>query len=188
VRAFGIDPGSHRTGWGVLESNGNQFVAIAAGVIQMPEQAPLHERVEPIFVELSKLLEEHRPELVCVESVFHQRNARSALVLGHARGVALLAARRSGSPIQELTPAEVKKAVTGSGRAEKSQVQSMVKVLLGLAERLPYDASDALAVALAGLQRARSPISQLIETQKKSRRALPAAFRRARPSRTEPTP
>jgi crossover junction endodeoxyribonuclease RuvC len=142
---------------------------------------PLSERVEPIFRELSALLAAHRPEVVFVESVFHHRSAQSALILGHARGVALLAARLSECTVRELSPAEIKKAVTGNGRAEKTQVQSMVKVLLRLAdERLPFDASDALAIAIAGCQRAASPLAEMIDASKKRGRALPPGFRRAR--------
>jgi crossover junction endodeoxyribonuclease RuvC len=181
VIVFGIDPGSHRTGWGVVSSTGNKLAAVDAGVIQVPSELPLWERVEPIFRALNALLAEHRPEVVFVESVFHHRSAQSALILGHARGVALLAARLASCSVRELAPAEIKKAVTGNGRAEKAQVQSMVKVLLGLGdERLPVDASDALAIAIAGSQRAASPLAELIEASKKRSKALPPAFRRAR--------
>jgi crossover junction endodeoxyribonuclease RuvC len=157
---------------------------VDAGVIRVPSELPLWERVEPIFRALSALLTEHRPELVFVESVFHHRSAQSALILGHARGVALLAARLSLCTVKELAPAEIKKAVTGNGRAEKSQVQSMVKVLLRLGEeRLPLDASDALAIAIAGCQRSASPLADMIDASKKRTRGLPPAFRRTRPTR-----
>lgn len=135
---------------------------IAAGVIQAEESAPLAERVAVIFAGLQHQLGQHRPDHVFLESVFHHKSARSALVLGHARGVALLAARLAEATIDELSPAEVKKAVTGNGRAEKAQVQEMVRIILGLRERAQVDASDALAVAIAGSQRAASPIAQLM--------------------------
>jgi crossover junction endodeoxyribonuclease RuvC len=99
---------------------------------------------------------------VFLESLFHAKNAKSALVLGHARGVALLAARQSRAQIDEVSPAEVKKAVTGRGRAEKFQVQEMVRLILGLPAAQPADASDALAIAIAGSARARSPLSALV--------------------------
>lgn len=147
---FGIDPGSRRTGWGVIQMNGTSLRCLEAGVISVSEDAPLFERLEPIFQELSEKLRIHRPEFVALESIFHHRNAKSALVLGHARGVALLAARLYGCPIGEIAPTEVKKAVTGSGRAEKDQVQRMVRAILSLEQALALDASDALAVAIAG--------------------------------------
>lgn len=162
MRAFGIDPGSHRTGWGVITAEGGRMTPIAAGVIQAEESAPLAERVAVIFAGLQQQLGQHRPDHVFLESLFHHKSARSALVLGHARGVALLAARLADARIDELSPAEVKKAVTGNGRAEKAQVQEMVRIILGLRERAQVDASDALAVAIAGSQRAASPIAQLM--------------------------
>lgn len=135
---------------------------IGAGVIQAEESAPLCDRVATVFEGLRAELVRHAPDQVFLESLFHHKSVRSALVLGHARGVALLAARMSVSNIDELSPAEIKKAVTGNGRAEKPQVQEMVRIILGLRERAPTDASDALAVAIAGAQRAASPISQLM--------------------------
>lgn len=158
---FGIDPGSHKTGWGAIEARGNQLRVLGFDVIRAPADAPLARRVESIFGGLRLALDLHRPERVVMESIFTHKNARSALVLGHARGVALLAAQLARLEIAELSPAEVKKAVTGSGRADKSQVGAMVKVLLGLDAQAPEDASDALAVAIAGAARARSPIAAL---------------------------
>lgn len=159
--AFGIDPGSHRTGWGVIRAEGGRMTFVAAGVIRAQEAAPLAERVASVFEGLRLALGTHRPDHVFLESVFHHKSVRSALVLGHARGVALLAAQLHSAVIDELSPAEVKKAVTGNGRAEKTQVQEMVRIILGLRERAQADASDALAVAIGGSQRAGSPIAQL---------------------------
>lgn len=157
--AFGIDPGSHRTGWGVIRMEGNRLSWIDAGVIRADQEAALSERIAQVFEELNLRLAAHRPDHVFLESVFHHKSAKSALVLGHARGVALLAARLAARPIDELAPAEVKKAVTGNGRAEKNQVQAMVKMLLGLEATPQADAADALAIAIAGAQRARSPFA-----------------------------
>lgn len=148
--AFGIDPGSRRTGWGVVRAEGSRMEYLGSGVIRADEKTPLHSRLVEIYRGLEEMLAEHTPDTVFVESVFHSKSAKSALVLGQARGVAMLAAARPGYEVVEITPAEVKKAVTGSGRAEKSQVQEMVKVLLGLKTRAPSDASDALALAIAG--------------------------------------
>ena len=162
--AFGIDPGSHRTGWGVVRVEGTAMDCVDSGVIASDSKAPLSERCGQIYRELQMVLELVSPDHVFVESIFHSKNARSALVLGHARGVALLAANLAGCPIDEISPADVKKAVTGNGRADKRQVQDMVRTLLRLAERAPSDASDALAVAIAGAHRARSPIHALLRT------------------------
>lgn len=160
--AFGIDPGSHRTGWGVIRVEGTALSCIDSGVISTPSEAALSTRCELIFRELRVVIEVAEPDHVFLESIFHAKNARSALVLGHARGVALLAASMSGCPIDEIAPADVKKAVTGNGRADKRQVQDMVRTLLGMASRAPSDAADALAVAIAGSSRVRSPIHALL--------------------------
>jgi len=162
VIAFGIDPGSLRTGWGAVRVEGNRLVSLGFDVIQTSGELPLADRVGEIFAALRLALDAHRPDTIYVESIFHHKSAKSALVLGHARGVALLAARLNGAPVGEVSPAEVKKSVTGSGRAEKSQVQEMVRVLLGLGQNAPRDAADALAIAIAGATRARSPISRLL--------------------------
>lgn len=148
--AFGIDPGSRRTGWGAVRVEGSRLTCVDFGVIRVAESAPLSERLSNIFDGLSDHLARIEPERVFLESLFHHKSAKSALILGHARGVGMLAAARTGRPIGEVSPAEVKKAVTGSGRATKEQVQQMVKVLLGLEEAAPSDAADALAVAIAG--------------------------------------
>lgn len=152
---FGIDPGSQRTGWGVIRAEGSALTFVGAGVIRLEQGAPLADRLKDIFERLSAVLDEHAPERVFLESIFHQKSAQSALVLGQARGVALLAARLRGCPLGEITPAEVKKAVTGNGRAEKIQVQEMVRILLGLRAHVAQDAADALAIAIAGASRAR---------------------------------
>ena len=158
---LGIDPGSHNTGWGVIDINGNQMRHIDCGVITTKKTAPLSERIEGIFEGLSGRLETYKPERICMESIFHHKSAKSALILGHARGVALLAARRySQAPIHEISPAEVKKAVTGNGRADKLQVQEMICVLLGLPEKPAADAADALAVAIAGSSRMREELPE----------------------------
>ena len=148
--AFGIDPGSRRTGWGAVDAQGSRIHYLEAEVIRVDEKRPLAERIDEIYDGLLEAIGKYEPEYVFVESIFHAKSVKSALVLGHARGVALLAASKQGRDIIEITPAEVKKAVTGSGRAEKSQVQEMVRMLLGLPAKMPEDASDALAIAIAG--------------------------------------
>ncbi len=151
--SFGVDPGSQKTGWGAVRAEGSRLIHLGSGVIRAGRGA-LPARLQKIFDGLNEALEKHQPERVFLESIFHSKNARSALVLGHARGVALLAASISKRPVGEIAPTEVKKAVTGRGRAEKAQVQEMVKILLGLREKAQEDQSDALAVAIAGATRA----------------------------------
>jgi crossover junction endodeoxyribonuclease RuvC len=170
VRIFGIDPGSERTGYGCVETDGRRHHLVACGAISAAARDPFPQRLARIHRELAALLTAHRPDCVAVESLFHAVNARSALKLGHARGVAILAAVEAGCEVVEYTPAEIKRAVVGYGRAEKHQVQQMVKLLLGLAKApAPHDAADALAVAIchlhshppagvgASLARARTP-------------------------------
>ncbi len=149
MRIFGIDPGSQRTGYGCVETDGTRHRIVVCGAISTPAGATFPEKLLRIHSGLAKLLAECRPDCVAIENLFHASNARSALRLGHARGVARLAAVEAGLPIVEYTPAEIKRAVVGYGRAEKPQVQQMVKLILGLAAApTPFDASDALAVAI----------------------------------------
>jgi crossover junction endodeoxyribonuclease RuvC len=151
---FGIDPGSARTGYGCVQSDGSRHRLVVCGAISIPASRPFPEKLKVIHGELHALIGLHRPDIIAIESLFHAANARSALKLGHARGVAMLAAVEAGVPIVEYTPAEVKQSVVGYGRAEKGQVQAMVQLLLGLAEPpAPFDASDALAIAVCHLHR-----------------------------------
>jgi crossover junction endodeoxyribonuclease RuvC len=152
VRIFGIDPGSERTGYGCVETDGRRHQLVACGAITALAGDPFPQRLARIHRELTALLVTCRPDCVAIENLFHANNARSALKLGHARGVAMLAAIEAGCDIVEYTPAEVKRAVVGYGRAEKHQVQQMIKLLLGLDKApTPFDASDALAVAICHL-------------------------------------
>jgi crossover junction endodeoxyribonuclease RuvC len=152
VRIVGIDPGSERTGYGCVDSDGRRHRLVTCGAITAAAGDAFPDRLARIHRELAAFLATTRPECVAVESVFHAVNARSALKLGHARGVALLAAVEAGCTVVEYTPAEVKRAVVGYGRADKRQVQQMIKLLLGLEKApSPYDASDALAVAICHL-------------------------------------
>ena len=154
MKVFGIDPGSARTGYGCVQSDGSRHRMIACGAITIPADHSFPEKLKVIHVELGALIARHRPDVVVIENLFHAINARSALKLGHARGVAMLAAVEAGVPICEYTPAEVKQSVVGYGRAEKGQVQSMVQLLLGLSDPpTPFDASDALAIAVCHLHR-----------------------------------
>ncbi len=160
-RVLGIDPGLRYTGYGCIEAEGAGAVTrvIEAGVIRVPQRKPLPARLAFLHDALSTLMADTSPTLVVIESVFvHRDRAQTAMQMGHARGVMLLAAEQRGIAIDELSPAEVKRAVTGSGRASKEQVQHAVAALLGLATVPDQpDTADALAVALAASQRATSP-------------------------------
>ena len=184
MRVFGIDPGSARTGYGCVQSDGSRHRMIACGAVTIPAANAFPEKLRIIHVELGVLLARHRPDVVAIENLFHAANARSALKLGHARGVAMLAAVEAGVPIVEYTPAEVKQSVVGYGRAEKGQVQSMIQLLLGLAEPpAPFDASDALAIAVCHLHRMnlRGLAAPLSDLPKASSRAT--SWRAFRPPR-----
>lgn len=157
LRVLGLDPGSLRTGYGVVQAaaQGGKPSLVAAGAIQAPAKAELPQRLAAIFQELGALMDRYQPQEMAVEGVFTARNARSALVLGQARGVALLAGANHGLAIFEYPPATVKKALVGTGRASKDQVRTMVAALLGggqaLAGELSEDASDACALAVCHL-------------------------------------
>jgi crossover junction endodeoxyribonuclease RuvC len=149
VRIFGIDPGSERTGYGCVETDGRRHHLVACGAIAAHQADSFPHRLARIHAELSALLASLHPDCVAIENLFYATNVRSALKLGHARGVAMLAAIQAGCEVVEYTPAEIKRAVVGYGRAEKHQVGQMVKLLLGLtAAPSPHDAADALAVAI----------------------------------------
>jgi crossover junction endodeoxyribonuclease RuvC len=149
VRVFGIDPGSERTGYGCVETDGSRHTVLLCGAISTSRSSSFADKLLEIHRHLTAIIAEARPDCVAIESVFHAVNVRSALKLGHARGVAMLAAGQAGVQVAEYSPAEVKRAVVGYGRAEKPQVQLMVKLLLGLpALPSPHDAADALAVAI----------------------------------------
>jgi crossover junction endodeoxyribonuclease RuvC len=148
---FGIDPGSNRTGYGCVDTDGRRHRLVFCGAVRAGDAA-FPERLATIHRELSDLIRSCQPECVAIENLFHATNVRSALKLGHARGVAMLAAVEAGVAVVEYTPAEIKRAIVGYGRAEKPQVQQMIKLLLGL-DRAPepHDAADALAVAICHL-------------------------------------
>ena len=149
MRVLGIDCGSERTGYGVIESDGAGHRMLAAGFIRTDTRQPFEKRLLEIACGLRKLIGEFAPETAAVEEVFYSANVKTALKLAHVRGIALLAIAEAGMPLAEYSPLEVKMSVVGYGRAEKSQVQLMVHSLLALAERVESeDACDALAVAI----------------------------------------
>jgi crossover junction endodeoxyribonuclease RuvC len=149
---IGIDPGTATTGFGLVHDNDGSLAVVDYGVILTPPGLEMPERLLEIFRQLSQIILLHHPESGAVEKLFFQRNVKTALSVGQARGVILLALAEAGLPVYEYTPLEVKQAVAGYGGADKNQVQQMVRALLGLKEiPQPDDAADALAVAICHL-------------------------------------
>ena len=149
MRVLGIDCGSERTGYGVIESDGVQHRLLAAGTIRTSPKRPFEKRLLEISEGLRSLIREHAPQAAAVEEVFFAANVKTALKLAHVRGIALLAVAEAGMELAEYSPLEVKTSVVGYGRAEKSQVKLMVRSLLALPEAIESeDACDALAVAI----------------------------------------
>ena len=156
MRILGIDCGTECTGYGVVETDArDELQCIVFGGITFPRHAHMAEKLRIIFEKLSHVIEEHRPDQVAIEDVFYAVNVKSALKLGQARGVAMLAASSHGLPVTEYAPLSIKSAVVGYGKAEKEQVQMMVARLLRLDDiPQPADASDALAIAICHLHTA----------------------------------
>lgn len=147
---IGIDPGTALTGFGIVEETANgQLASIHYGAIETSANQPLEKRLQKIYQDLSQILNLHRPQTGAVEKLFFQRNVRTAMSVGQARGVTMLALAEAGVKVAEYTPMEVKQAVTGYGGADKNQVQQMVRTILSLNETpQPDDVADALAVAI----------------------------------------
>lgn len=146
---LGIDPGLARTGWGVIRRSHGDDQMIAFGCIETPAKTPDHERLAQLFEKLQKIIKRFQPDQAAIERLFFEKNAKTAIQVGQARGVVMLALSLAKIPQQEFTPLQVKQAVTGYGAATKEQVQRMVKTLLKLSEiPKPDDAADAVAVAL----------------------------------------
>ena len=168
MRVLGIDCGSEHTGYGVVEqSPSGDLCCITYGAVELSRHEPLAQRLARVFSQLSSIVEHHRPDAVAIEDVFYAVNAKSALKLGQVRGVAMLAAAVHACPVAEYAPLSIKSAVVGYGRAEKVQVQQMVMRLLRLSTPPePFDAADALAIAICHLhtaataQRVRSAVAR----------------------------
>jgi crossover junction endodeoxyribonuclease RuvC len=154
-RVLGFDPGSRRTGFGVVERSGNSFRALDHGAIAPPARLDLAHRLHAIARGAREIIAEWRPDAIVVEEAFYHDSVRSTLVLGHVRGALLVAAVEAGVPVAEYTPREIKLSVAGNGGATKEQVAFMVRRLLGVRGALSPDAADALAAALTHLHRAR---------------------------------
>lgn len=151
MRILGFDPGTATTGFGVVEQRGNRLTHIAHGAIRTPAGMHFAERLHLIHTEATHLLELHQPNRVVIERLFFKQNVTNGITVAQARGVIALAAIQAGREIFEFSPTQTKTAVTGYGKADKRQVQEMVKILLNLdALPKPDDAADALALAIAG--------------------------------------
>lgn len=152
TKIIGIDPGTLKTGYGIITVQHPSFTAIDYGCIRPPPKLKLSDRYLIIFEGLDELLEMHHPDVLVVETQYVDKNVQSAIKLGMARGIAIVAAKRKNIPVFECTPTRVKQAVVGSGRANKLQVQEMVRRRLQLAALPPEDAADALALAICHAQ------------------------------------
>jgi crossover junction endodeoxyribonuclease RuvC len=148
IRILGIDPGLRRTGWGLIESDGNRLIYVACGSLETSERAPLGERLLAIHDGLFAVIERYRPHEAAVEQTFVNANAVATLKLGQARGIAMLVPARAGLSVAEYAPNAVKKTVVGAGHGEKGQVRMMIGVLLPKASPQSDDAADALAIAV----------------------------------------
>lgn len=145
---LGVDPGSRKTGFGLVQSNGSRMSYVASGVIRIPTDLSLPERLDQIFKNLTTVIEQHQPTEFAIESVFMSKSASSALKLGQARGAAIVAATSQDLQVSEYEARKIKQSVVGTGAADKLQVQHMVKTLLNLPSSPQEDAADALAVAI----------------------------------------
>ena len=148
IRILGIDPGLRRTGWGVVEADGNRLMFVACGSVHTEDGASVAARLVAIHDGLVRVLDEYRPEEAAVEATFVNKDAGATLKLGQARGIALLVPARTGILVAEYAPNVVKKSIVGAGHGDKSQVRMMLSVLLPKAEPQTHDAADALAIAI----------------------------------------
>lgn len=169
TRILGIDPGSTITGFAVVES-GAQPRSIVIDCIRLP-RVDFPARLGMIFERLSEVIDLHRPDQMAIENVFVSRNASSALKLGQARGAAICAAAARGIPVSEYTPTQIKQAIVGRGHADKTQIQHMVQVLLGVSGRLQADAADAAGVALCHVHHSRTASRMRVAVSTTGRRA-----------------
>ena len=149
MKIIGIDPGTGILGFGVIEVTGGAFDLVTAGVITTPAHTPLEERLEEIYDGLTQIIDETKPEVMSIEKLFFAQNVTTAISVSHARGVAMLTGQKARLSIAEYTPLQIKQTLTGYGRADKKQMQEMVRLQLGLKTiPRPDDAADALAAAI----------------------------------------
>lgn len=152
MKTLGIDVGTAITGWGVVTREGNKYITHGYGCIKTDAKTPMYVRLGIIFDELREIIKTYKPDVMAVEDLFYFKNQKTVIKVGQARGVVLLTGYRAGIEVFDYTPLQVKQAVSGYGRAEKKQVQDMIKIILGLSEApKPDDVADALAVAICHL-------------------------------------
>lgn len=157
---LGVDPGSRVSGYGLVEKEGHLLTCLHAGTISTSSQLPFYQRVHEIFEAMLGIMTRYRPDEMAIEDIFYDKNVKSTLKIGHARGAILIAAVQCGIKIFEYTPLEIKKAVVGYGRATKEQVRAMTQVILKLNSQPALDASDALAAAVCHLNWMRTPFKK----------------------------
>lgn len=161
IRILGIDPGLRRTGWGVIDADGNRLVFIACGSVASDDKAGLAERLVALHAGLIRVVDEFRPLEAAVEATFVNKDAAATLKLGQARGVALLAPASAGVVVAEYAPNLVKKTIIGAGHGEKAQIRAMIGVLLPKAEPRTHDAADALAIAITHAHHRQSALHRI---------------------------
>ncbi|OIP63085.1 MAG: crossover junction endodeoxyribonuclease RuvC [Ignavibacteria bacterium CG2_30_36_16] len=155
---FGVDPGTNFTGCGIINFTKNQFTHVFNGLIKLKPSQPIHFRLEIIYDELDRLIKLYRPDEFSIETAFYGKNVQSAMKIGYARGVSILAAVHNKVPVSEYSPREIKKSLVGNGAASKEQVSFMIRTLLELKEeKMRFDESDALAVAMCHAFRFKMP-------------------------------
>lgn len=155
MRVMGIDPGTHRMGFGILESDGHSYKLVICGTIRAHSKDPIAKRLLHMFESLRKNIQSYKPDVMALETLFFAKDIRAVERIGEARACAMLAASKQGLEVIEYAPTAVKKSVTGNGRASKEQVQFMVRRLLNLKEAPALDASDALAIAMCHIHSAK---------------------------------
>ncbi len=149
MKIIGIDPGYAIAGYGIVEYIGNKFKVLEYGAITTDSKTPFPQRLCALYEGLDEIIKKHKPDFAAFEELFFNTNVKTAIAVGHARGVLILSAQRAGVPVYQYTPLQIKQAVTGYGRADKMQMQAMIKALLGLSKvPKPDDAADGLAVAV----------------------------------------
>lgn len=157
LRVLGVDPGTRRLGWGVVERRGAKLVGVAAGVLRLPEKEALERRLETVHRALGEAIDTYAPTVLAVEDIFYAEFPAAAIKLGHVRGVVLLVGAQRGLEVASYPPALVKRTIAGRGAAEKIQVARLVTATLGLRAVPPSDAADALAVAITHCSKAQVP-------------------------------
>lgn len=164
MKILGIDPGYAILGWGVVEMKGNSFKALNYGAVTTPAGMDMTDRLKVLYNELMNIIAEEEPDIASVEELFFNTNTKTAIMVGQARGVALLACANSGLPVYEFTPLQIKQGLVGYGRAEKKQVQMMVKTILGLSSvPKPDDTADALAAAICHAHHAGGRLAKMVK-------------------------